>query len=274
MRFAICNEIFQDFPLEEQFAIAKRLGYDAVEVAPFTIEQYVTDITDEQRKTVVDLGTEHGLEIAGIHWVLVGPEGLHLTDPDDATRERSRQYMRDLTRFGCDIGGTRMIVGSPQQRNVMEGVAPEQARAWFAEAMAEAAKADPAGEFTICIEPLSPEITNLVTCAEEARSIAAEINLPNVGIILDVNAMSAGEKNIPDTIHASKEYVRHFHANDPNQRGPGWGDVDYHPIFEALLGIEYDGYVSVEVFDFSVDPIEHAEKSIGYLRKTLAEVEG
>ncbi len=274
MKFAICNEIFQDFPLEQQFAVASRLGFDAIEVSPFTIEQYVTDISEDQRKLVVDLGKEHGLEIAGIHWVLVGPEGLHLTSPDDETRERSKQYMRDLTQFGCDIGGRVMIVGSPMQRNILPGVEPAQAKQWFGEAMAEAAKADPKGEFTICIEPLSPEITNLLTCAAEAREIADAVNLPNVGIILDVNAMSAGEDNIPEAIRATKDHLRHFHVNDPNQRGPGWGDVDFRPILATLLEVGYEGYVSMEAFEFELDPVEHAQKSIAYLRETLAEVSG
>ena len=272
MKFAICNEIFQDFPLEEQFAIAKRLGFDAIEVAPFTIEKNVTDITPEQRRQVVDLGQEHGLEIAGIHWVLVGPEGLHITSPDEEIRERTKAYLRELTRFGCDIGAAGMIVGSPQQRNVMPGVEPEQAKAWFAEGMAEAAKVEGAEGFNVCIEPLSPEITNLLTCAAEAREVAESIDLPNVGIILDVNAMSAGETEIPQTIRDTQHLLKHFHANDPNQRGPGWGDVDFRPILKTLLEVGYDGYVSVEVFDFSVDPVEHAERSINYLRDTLAEV--
>jgi sugar phosphate isomerase/epimerase len=272
VKFALCNEILQDFPIEKQFAIAARLGYDALEVAPFTIEKSVTDISTEQRQQVVALAADRGLDIAGIHWVLVGPEGLHITSPDAAVRERTVEYLRQLVRFGCDIGGRVMVVGSPQQRNVLPGVDPEDARTWFAEAMSEAAQTPGAESFTICIEPLSSEITNLVTKAEGARALAARIGLPNVGVILDVNAMSHDEEDLAATIRATKDWLRHFHANDPNQRGPGWGDVDFRPILEALLDIEYDGYVSVEVFDFSPDPVEHAEKSLAYLTATLTEV--
>lgn len=272
MKFALCNEILQDFPLEEQFAIAARIGYDALEVAPFTIEKRVADIPPDQRQKIVSLANDHGLDIAGIHWVLVGPEGLHITAPDAAVRARTVEYLRQLVRFGCEIGGRVMVVGSPQQRNILPGVDPEDARAWFAEAMAQAARTPGAEQFTICIEPLSSEITNLITHAEEARALAERINLPNVGVILDVNAMSHDEEDLPRTIRATKDWLRHFHANDPNQRGPGWGDVDFRPILEALLEIDYDGYVSVEVFDFTPDPIEHAEKSLTYLKGALAEV--
>ena len=93
-----------------------------------------------------------------------------------------------------------------------------------------------------------------------------------MGVILDVNSMSHEEDDIPAAIRATKGYLRHFHANDPCQRGPGWGDVDFRPILKALLDIGYEGYMSVEVFDFSLDPIEHAGRSLKYLRETLAAV--
>jgi len=271
MRFGICNEIFQDFPLEEQFAAAARIGYDAIEVAPFTLAPRVTDITAEQRRRVVALAEENGLEVAGIHWVLVGPDGLHITSPDAEVRRRTIAYLCELVRFGCDIGGRVMVVGSPKQRNILPGVNPEEARKWFAEALAEAASVPGAEGFQVCIEPLLSEATNMITNAAEARAMAERINLPNVGVILDVNSMSHEESDLPEAIRATKGWLRHFHANDPNQRGPGWGEVDYRPVLRALLDIGYEGYVSVEVFDFTVDPIEHAEKSLSYLREMLVE---
>jgi len=274
MKFAVCNEIFQDYPLEEQFALAARLGYDAIEIAPFTLEKRVTDISGEQRARIVVLGREHGLEIAGIHWVLVGPDDLHITSPEPVVRERTVQYLRDLVRFGCDIGGRVMVVGSPKQRNILPGVNPEDARAWFAYALAEAARVPGAEGFQVCIEPLLSDSTNMITTAAEAREMAGRISLPNVGVILDVNSMSHEEADLPAAIRATRDYLRHFHVNDPCQRGPGWGDVDFRPILKALLEIGYTGYASVEVFDFTLDPVEHAGKSLQYLRDTLRQVTG
>src|SRR3977135_2278059 len=105
MKFAICNEIFKDWKLEDTFAYAKRLGYSAVEIAPFTLANSVADISAGERQKIRDSAAQIGIEIAGIHWVLVKPEGLYINHTDAAIRERTADYFRELVDFGADIGG-------------------------------------------------------------------------------------------------------------------------------------------------------------------------
>ena len=49
MRFALCNEMFEERPLTEVCATAKELGYHGLEIAPFTLAQHAGDITAAQR---------------------------------------------------------------------------------------------------------------------------------------------------------------------------------------------------------------------------------
>jgi sugar phosphate isomerase/epimerase len=269
MKFAICNEIFKDWPLDKTFAYAKQVGYDAVEIAPFTIANSVTDISAEQRQQIRDDAARAGIEIAGIHWVLVKPEGLYVNHPDAAIRERTAKYFCELVDFGADIGGRVMVVGSPKQRNVMDGVAREQAWQWATETFRPAARKAEERGVTICFEPLSPAETNFVNTAAEAIRFAQQFNSANFKIILDAKAMCSEAKPIPQIISESWPHFAHFHANDKNLKGPGFGEVDFVPIAAALRKAGYNGYVSVEVFNFEEGPEVIASKSIEYLKRAF-----
>ena len=75
---------------------------------------------------------------------------------------------------------------------------------------------------------------------------------------------------IPEIIHKYRELFVHFHANDPNRQGPGFGKLDFVPIMKALAEINYRGWVSVEPGDFTPGVERLARESIAYLRKCAA----
>ncbi len=110
--------------------------------------------------------------------------------------------------------------------------------------------------------------------ADEAATLMEMIGHPNVVVHLDVKAMSAEPTPIPDIIRKHRPHTGHFHANDTNLRGPGMGDVDFKPIFRALRETSYDGWVSVEVFDYKPDPVTIARESIDYMRRIEASLGG
>ena len=269
MKFGICNEIFKDWKLEDAMDYAKKAGYDGIEIAPFTVANYVTEISADRRREIRETAARIGIEITGIHWVLVQAEGMYLNHTDAAVRTRTAQYFCDLVDFCADLGGKIIVVGSPKQRNVMDGVSPQQAWDWATETFRPSVRKAKERGITLCFEPLSPAETNFVNTAEEGIRFAKQFNSPAMKIILDVKAMCSESKPIPQIIHESAGRFAYFHANDRNLKGPGFGDVDFKPIAAALKESGYNGYVSVEVFKFEEGAEVIATKSIEYLRKTF-----
>jgi len=270
MKFAICNEIFKGWKLEDTLACAARLGYSGVEIAPFTLADSVTDISATERQAMREAAAHSEIEIAGIHWVLVKPEGLYVNHPDAALRERTAKYFRDLVDFCADLGGKVMVVGSPKQRNVLPGVTREQAWDWAAATFRSAVAQAEQRNITICFEPLAPAETNFINTAAEALQFIQQVPSPRFKIILDVKAMCSETKPIPQIIRESWPHFAHFHANDRNLKGPGFGEVDFKPIAAALKEVGYQGFVSVEVFNFDEGAEVIASKSLDYLKRSFA----
>src|SRR5262245_22366716 len=197
-------------------AFVAKAGYSAIEIAPFTIANYVTDISAEQRKQIKTAARNTGIEISGIHWVLVQAEGMFLVHEDPEVRKKSSKYFCDLVDFCADIGGHIIVVGSPKQRNIPAGATKEQALAWARETIERSVMRAMDKGLTICIEPLSPAETNFINTAEEAVRFIRSIRSPSLRIILDVKAMSSESKPIPQIIEESWPNFAYFHANDKN----------------------------------------------------------
>ena len=280
MKFAICNETFQDWPLERAFAFARECGYTGLEIAPYTLapkEEAKKDfdarhISAVQRAEVRRLADAADLQIVGLHWLLAKTDGFYVTSPDAAVRKRTGEYIADLARLCRDLGGSLMVFGSPQQRNLLPGVRHEQAMTYAAEVFEIALPALEECEVTVAIEPLGPAEGNFLLTAVDAVQLIERIGSPFCRLHLDVKAMSTEGTSIPDLIRAHKSLLHHFHANDPNRQGPGFGDVDFRPIFSALGEIDYRGWVSVEVFDYTPGVERLARESIEYMQRCLVEL--
>lgn len=270
MKFAICNEIFEDWTLEDTFAFVAKTGYDAIEIAPFTIAPDVTSVPPERRREIRDMAARHRLAISGIHWVLVQTEGLHLTSPDKEVRGRTSRYFGELVDFCADLGGKFIIVGSPKQRSLAEGVSREQGWEWATEVFREPVMKAGQREVTICFEPLAPSETNFINTAEEAVRFIKQLRAPHFKVILDVKAMSSESKPVPEIIRETWPEFAYFHANDKNLKGPGFGGVDFRPIAAALKEVGYSGYVSVEVFKFEEGAEAIATRSLDYMKRAWA----
>lgn len=271
MKFAICNEIFQGWKLEDAMAGAAKFGYDAIELAPFTLAPFVTEITASARKQIRESAARAGIGICGLHWVLAQTEGMYLNHSDATVRRRTADYFCALVDFCADVGGKRIIIGSPKQRNVLPGCALADAWGWAAETLRDSVHRAQERDVVLCLEPLSPAETDFINTAADAIRFVQQFDSPNFKIILDVKAMCSESQPIPQIIRESSPHFAHFHANDKNLKGPGFGEVDFKPIASALRVAGYDDHVSVEVFKFGEGPEIIAGRSIEYLKHCFAE---
>ncbi len=270
MRYAICNETFGDRPHDRVCADVAALGYTGLEVAPFTLAARITDVTAARRAELRRQAEREGVRILGLHWLLAKTEGFHLLDADPAVRRRTGEYLAALARAAADLGGNILVLGSPLQRNRADGVTPTEALTRAADTLGYCLPTLVDSGVTLAVEPLGPAETNFLNTAQEALELMFVVGHLNVRLHLDVKAMADEPEPTPDVIRANAVFTAHFHANDPNRRGPGFGDTDFVPILRALCDSGYAGWVSVEVFDYSPDPDTVARESIRYLRECEA----
>jgi sugar phosphate isomerase/epimerase len=277
MRIALCNEVIADRDFASQCAFAAALGYDGLEVAPFTLGPDPLAIDAAARGRIRKDAADAGIAITGLHWLLVRPEGLSITSPDRAVRERTVRAMTTMVDLCADLGGRYLVHGSPAQRKIPEGEARELAWQRARDAFAAAARAAERAGVTYLVEPLPRDETDLINTLDEARAMVREVDSPALATMLDTKSAALSERR--PVVEVAREAlaanaIAHVQLNDRNRRGPGQGEDRFAPVLAALLEAGYDRDVAIEPFDYVPDGPACAAHAIGYVRGLLEALRG
>ena len=66
IRLGICNELFEDWEFDQVCRTVKALGYDGLEIAPFTLAPLITELTLGRLRTLRMRAEDVGLAVIGI----------------------------------------------------------------------------------------------------------------------------------------------------------------------------------------------------------------
>lgn len=264
---ALCNEVVRERPFEAQCDLAAALGYDALEVAPFTLADDPADLGERQVAQLRRHAEAAGIRVSGLHWLLTAPPGLSITSADPDVRTRTVGHMHAMIDLCAALGGDVLVHGSPNQRRLSdddpEGDA-ERGREAFADVAEHAGRAG----VRYLIEPLSPHETRFVNTLAEAAAIVRGVDQPGLRTMIDTRAARLSESEPVSTVLARglrDGSVAHVHLNDRNRRGPGQGDDGFADVVALLLREGYAGTVAIEPFEYHPDGPTAAARAIGYL---------
>ena len=269
---ALCNEVVRELAFAEQCGLAARLGYDALEVAPFTLADDPRRVTAAQLATWRGEADVAGVRVSSLHWLLTAPPGLSITSADPRVRADTLEVIEALVDMCAALGGQVLVHGSPRQRELSaDDPAGDAARGREAFALA-AAMAQRAG-VTYCIEPLSQRETAFVNTVADAEAIVAEVGSSSLRTMVDTRAARLSEAEPVEAVlerGLRAGSVAHVHVNDASGVGPGQGEDDFAGVFRVLLREGYAGTVAVEPFEYVPDGPTSAARAAGFVTGLVA----
>jgi D-psicose/D-tagatose/L-ribulose 3-epimerase len=276
MRIALCNEVIAPMPFPQQCEYAAKLGYDGLEIAPYTLSEEPHRMGAAQVAAARSAAQDAGVAVTGLHWLLVKPSGLSISARDEATRRRTIDVMLALVDLCAALGGRYLVHGSPQQRRVDPGETRAAALARAQDSFAAVAERARKAGVVYCIEALSADQTPLINTLEEAAQIVSAIGSPAIRTMLDCSSAGRMEKEPLAALverWLPKGLIAHVQVNDRNRRGPGQGEQRFAPLLGALIRHGYAGDLAVEPFDYVPDGPGAAARAIGYIRGILEALE-
>jgi sugar phosphate isomerase/epimerase len=277
-RLSVCNELFEQTPFAEQCREIKKAGWQGIEIAPFTLETDATTLPAPRRREVRDIIVSEGLEFVGLHWLTVGPTGLHVTTPDEAVRRRSWDYVRGLVDLCAalranDTDPCVMVFGSPNQRKTTGGLTSEQAKRNYVDGVRGIAGHLEELGVTLCVEALPIAQCDVILTLDEAVEVVRAIGSPAVQTMFDShNAIDEAEPHAA-IVQRHWSRIRHIHVNELDGSYPRPdGGYDFRPVLQVAKDRDFAGWVSMEVFDFAPGASKIVNESIQYLKGEIEQL--
>lgn len=172
-------------------------------------------------------------------------EGLSLSSPDAAKREKAILYLKKHIEIASQFGAV-VIIGLIRGRLAEHGD-PEEALKLFSRHLAEIDTHARDCGVELAIEPINRYETDLLNTAKEATRHIVENNLQQTGILLDTFHMNIEESSWENSILSAGEYLKHIHFADSNRLYPGAGHIDFPNIVNLLNRAAYHGFISGEM---------------------------
>jgi len=267
-RFAICSETFSGMKFADACKAARRTGYSGFEIEPAGLGDDPAALTAAERRAIRGMVEGEGLQCVGLHSFLKAPAGLHLTAPDATLRAKTWDYFARLIDLAADLADKPvMVLGSSKQRQAIDGVTPQLAAQRLTECLQRMVPMAARRSVTILMEPLAPQLCNVVNTLAEAMQIVRAVNSPAVQTIFDTHNTAAEKQPLDVLIREYLPHIRHVHLNEMDGRRPGAANFNFPLVLSGLRKAKYTGWLSVEVFDFKPDGETVARLSNEYLRK-------
>ena len=235
-----------DFALLPQI---RQHGFDGVEVALFRPSQLEASAI---RKAVEANKLE--CTVCGVF-----PKEFSLVDSDPAVRQRTRSHLSDCIKATAEAGAH--VIAGPLYAPV--GYLPGRRRTadewqWVVETYQELGPVLARHDVSVGIEPLNRFETYFLNTTADGVALCEQIGDPRVGLLWDTFHANIEEKSLGNTVRMAGPHLKHVHTCENDRGIPGTGHVDWAGVFRALREVQYDGWLTIESFGFTISELSAA----------------
>jgi len=220
-------------------------GYDAIELVGEP-EQY-----DGAR--IRELAAAAGIAVSSVSSMYTAERDL--CHPEASERRKAVDYVRAVADFAAAAGAATIIVAPSAVMKTAPLASRADERKWAIESIREGGQYAASVGVDVSLEPWNRYETYFLNRLDQAIDLLLETGLENGGVMGDTFHMNIEEASIPDALRSAKGLLNHVHLADSNRAVAGRGHTDFKPILQALLDIDYNGYLSFEVMAPSGDPM-------------------
>jgi sugar phosphate isomerase/epimerase len=270
IKFSYNTLVYGNEDVEQGIKRIAGFGYDAAE--------FVGEPETMDPKHIRNLLDKYQIEASSICAIYTTERDLVSSNVE--IRKNAIQYLKQCVDFAKVIGAKGISVTPTSNMKIHAEADRSTELAWAAQGIKEAGLYAGEHGIRLTIEAWNRYETYLINRLEQSLELVNEVNLPNVGCMGDTYHMNIEETDMAEAIRNVGNKLYYVHFADSNRAAPGQGHIDFRPIAQALIDIQYEGYISMELLPPFADPFSgvrceefydlYTKESITYLKALFA----
>jgi sugar phosphate isomerase/epimerase len=266
MKLAFSTNAYLNYSFPEACRRLAEIGYRGVEVMADVPHAWPAYLLPEQKQAIRQALAENRLAVANVNAFMMHaindrrqkywhPSWI---EPDPHYRQVRIDHTIRALSFAAEIGAPCITT---------EPGGPLDARPWgeclqlFVEMLKPAVEHAEKVGVLLLIEP-EPDL--LLETADQYLEFTRHLSSPYLGLNFDIGHFFCVKDDPASTVQKLHEHIRHVHLEDiaatrvHHHLIPGEGVIDFAAVLQALQAVNYDGWVTIELYTCHERPDEAA----------------
>lgn len=253
MRLAISNIAWDASEDTEVAALLRQNKIDAIDVAP---GKYFPDVSRATKDDIIKVRKwwlDEGMEITGMQALLFGTVGLNMFGAPE-TRTAMLMHLGHVCRIGAGLGATRLVFGSPKNRDRSERSDLETTSIALEFFLSLGRTANEHGVI-ICLEPNPPCYgANFMTNSADTALVVTQVAQPSIRMQLDTGSLAINSEDVAHVLQKYAPLIGHVHASEPDLVPLGDGSTDHAKMGLATHQYLPNHVVTIEMVATKAEP--------------------
>jgi sugar phosphate isomerase/epimerase len=278
MQLAFSTNAYTRFSLFEALAGIKSAGFSGVEVLADTPHAYPLMLDDAEMLRIRHELDRLELSVSNVnancsfgYWKDAPPEPYFepsLISPNPKHRQDRTELIFKTLEFASIIGAKNISITSGR---CLGGMPPDKAAIQLRESLLPILDRADGLDVNVGIE-CEPGL--FLEYASELRDWIDRLAHRRIGANLDLGHSQVAGENLTEAIKLLSSRIWNLHVEDiPGRKHyhmiPGEGTMPWSEIISALRAIDYQRFMTVELYTHTQDPQAAAEKSFAFLNRLI-----
>ena len=275
MKFAFSSNAYRNFKIEECIESIHSAGYDAIEIM-CDIPHAFPPLSDDKIKSIKDSLKKNLMSISNLNgFMMKAIEDFHhpsWIEESHDYRQKRIDHTKNCLKLASYLGA-RTVSTEPGGPKTSQSTKKELQL--FQHGLLEVLSLAEELKIHLLIEP-EPEL--LIENSNQFLNFIEKFDSKYIGLNFDIGHFFCVDEDPAKLIHEMQDYIHHIHLEDIDSARkhyhliPGRGCIDFKKIFNSLNSIDYDGFITIELYPYQDNPKQAAAESMKFINSILENV--